>query len=416
MRELLEFKAEQGIKMPTHNPRAHRDHLLTWGEIFLLNNLKGPAHDMIEEAISMCKDQHGISSLEHGRCLILLANSQYLQRKHSDAGKNLEKAHRIFSRNNNQYELAKVYFTQARIAQSRGKRQEAMPLFEKALKIHQEYYLEDSIQLAQSHLESGKAYDLIGEPLRAKTHIEEARRLQLAYHPNASSLAARIHRALFQMEQKRGNFNEAFSQLDTLAKIYRRLYGHESRNTAGLLKRTGDLHLRLDQYDEAEKYFHEAIYYGQRYFKKAHPWIFGVHHNLGMLYHRMHRYEEAEFYFQKAIQGNLDLGESHHVNLGYHRMRYGALLNDLNRWDEALDQLCQAQELFLNYSKNPMHEFSITQVYLARGLIAKKLYQEADTVLNEAVPHLEEKDTLERDLVKSMQGELQEKYPQNRLK
>ena len=116
----------------------------------------------------------------------------------------------------------------------------------------------------------------------------------------------------------KGEYNEA-------VKYYREAISADPDDAAAH-SNLGFLLNNLKRYDEAEEEYREAI--------RANPDDAAAHSNLGVLLNDLKRHDEAEEEYREAIRANPDLVEAHH-NLGL-------LLNNLKRYDEAEEEYREA--------------------------------------------------------------------------
>ncbi|MHC1599312.1 MAG: tetratricopeptide repeat protein [Candidatus Methanospirareceae archaeon] len=129
---------------------------------------------------------------------------------------------------------------------------------------------------------------------------------------------AELYMSLAISYLKLQDFGRGKEYFGKASKVRREL--NDNRGMSVDYKRFGDFYAFKGEYDEAAKYYREAI--------RAYPGDAKDHSNLGVLLKNLKRYDEAEEEYREAIRADPDYAAAHY-NLG-------VLLSDLKRYGEAV--------------------------------------------------------------------------------
>jgi tetratricopeptide (TPR) repeat protein len=190
------------------------------------------------------------------------------------------------------------------------------------------------------HLDSRGRYDE-AEPLY-KEALELRRKLFGEEH-NAVAQSINNLAALYHAQ---GRYDEAEPLFEQTLELRKRLPGQERSELARSLNNLAELYRTQGRYEEAEPLYEQALHLWKKLHGEEHPDVALAMNNLALLYHSQKRYEDAKPLFEQTLElWKRELGEEHpDVALAMNNL---ALLYDAQGQYEGAEQLyTQALAMF----------------------------------------------------------------------
>lgn len=220
--------------------------------------------------------------------------------------------------------VATIYSLLGVIKQKRNNFKEAENYYKKALDIRIYCLGEISSDVAYSHNDLGALYHVWGRFAEAENehNIALEIRLNLYGEKHKDTIISYTNIAVSLMEQNR--FAEAEEKNNKALKLCYDVYGNNHSETAVVLNNIGFFYGAKKQYELSEKYFKQALHIWEKKFN-------GIH--------------------TKIADAKLNLGVSY---------------REQNRFDEAIQMLLEAKDMYITIHKDKMHS-SLANVYSALG-------------------------------------------------
>lgn len=397
--ELLRLKAQKALDFELQDPTLKYEYLLTLTESLLALGMVDQASQTMNQMAQIKSPKSPETERHMARHSFLQAALAYFQANYDGVEPLLNKAGSWFEANNHLQSLADVWLLRGKNARAQGKRKASIPMFEKALDLRGRDLPNHSRKIASVHFELGYTHNLLGEFSDASNHLSKALSIHEAGQPAITPLAIRIHQQLFTSLNRQSHIEASKPHLEQAIVMTKRLFGYRHKDVAINLKKLGTLQLKMGEVDNALSSYLESAELHRNMLGNHHPSLAGIHHNIGEALRYARRWEKAAEHYQYAISINQSMGpKKQQVSLGYHYLRRGAVLNQLKRYEEAREHLCQAKELFLNHANKPSRAVSLTQVYLAENSLADGENRQALQSLKDSLPHLQARDAKEHQL------------------
>ncbi len=386
----LEFLEISGHRMSTEfteSPDLAADMYVAIGEIYLNLGFLHLAEPLVAKALALRKDLFGEKDIRTAECFQLLGLLRYYQGAYEQAEKAILSALAVRRENSEQFPNSESSLLLGRTYRAMGRRKDALPFFEEAVKILQVEPKANQKALANARMEMGYTLLLMREFERAEPLLLEALHIMESQYSGARPLTARILRELANLHLRKRQPLQARPFLEKSLAMNRRLYGQEHKTIAINLHDLGRLQARLGHVEEAEDLYLESLEIKRRVLGPWHSGLAGTLLNLAKLQQKRGALEQSEELFQKARAIHLhSMGEN--INLAFQYWAFGSLLIDLGRFHEAEQELCRAVDLFQRYSSKPDQRVAQTKTELARCLAAMGRTREARALAEAALPLL----------------------------
>lgn len=199
-------------------------------------------------------------------------------------------------------DLAQSLDRLAHIYQKQGRYREALPLYRKALQIHEQQLGADHPTVATSLNNLAGLYHDQGRYGEAETLY--LRSLQIdeqvygAVHPKVATSLSNL--ALLYKIQ--GRYDEAAPLYQRSLKIYEQVYGPDHLDVAITLNNLANLYYAQGIYSEAEPLYWQSLHIREQQLGASHPDFATALNNLANLYKAQGHYNEAEPLFIRSIE------------------------------------------------------------------------------------------------------------------
>lgn len=239
----------------------------------------------------------------------------------------------------------------------------ALETMERALKIRQQLYRGEHVEIAESLLDVGDVHYWLKDFDTARKFHEQSLQMRKRLLPPESaevaesmnSLAATLN-ALGQMTEAEAYYREALAIREVLSEEdpdFDRMLIAASHNNLGTCLREqgvqllakGDEGCASEKFDEAEKHFLEAIDLMRLVGGEQHFYLAKGLHNLAKYYAVRGKVEDARRSFVDALEMKRDRLGDQNVSVAETHYEYGKFLLDQNEYDAALEQAQRALEI-----------------------------------------------------------------------
>ncbi len=267
-----------------------------------------------------------------------------------------------------------VALSAANLAQAEndmGDHAAAEALFEEARAIWAATHGEDSVEVART-------LDSLGTVAGAQGRYEEAlelhRRALAIFADELGEDSAAVafctanmglaHRAMRRFDEARRTFAAA-------AQIATRAYGKDHDFTAALLNDEGEALVELERYDEARPVLEEALEIRTRVLPPDHPALASSYNTLGQLHGMQGRWAEARRYHERGLEVAERAFGPDHPEAAASRLDLGYVALELERPEEALEQMQRVVAILEPLDIEPAFEaegrFGLAQAMVASG-------------------------------------------------
>jgi non-specific serine/threonine protein kinase/serine/threonine-protein kinase len=266
----------------------------------------------------------------------------------------------------------RLMHTMGRVYRQLGLYDDALPLWEKALKSRRAL-------LGDEHPETLESINGLGTLYRRMGRYDEAEPLNLEAVAASRRVLGEEHEgtlrainALASLFSLQGRHDEAEPLFVSTLETRRRLLGNEHPDTRISMNNLAVAYKKMGRYEEAEPLYRESLEIRRRELGDDHPRTLFAMINLAILYKNQKRYEEAEKMYLEALEGyRRVLGEKHPETL---RLlgNLGVLYNRQERHEEAERLLLETWEtsrhaLGENHPQTLNHMNNLGIVYQAQG-------------------------------------------------
>ncbi len=225
-----------------------------------------------------------------------------------------------------------------------GQYEEALPLCQRALKIREQVLGPNHPQVATSLNNLALLYKTQGQYGEALPLYQRALKIdEQAYGPNHPEVATDLNN-LAALYHAQGQYEEALPLYQRALKIDEQALGPDHPDVATSLNNLAELYRDLGQYEEALPLYQRALKIREQALVPDHPDVATSLNNLAELYRDLGQYEEALPLYQRALaifERALGLD---HPNVAVVLENLAILLRDMGRDDEAapLEQRARA--------------------------------------------------------------------------
>jgi len=276
---------------------------------------------------------------------------------------------------------------------------EAIPLFERALKLREE-------SVGPKHPDVAEVLNLLGETLRRLHEYQRAEPLLergLAIreevlgkdHPDV----AKSLRNLAFLYQNRGLYQRAETLLQRALALWEKTYSHEPLKIAILLKDLGELYEDEGRNSEAERLYLRALALRETALGKDHPAVAAMVVKLGDMSAAQGRYSEAESRYQEALKVQTKVFGEGHLVVAATLHNLAVLYSAQGHYPEAeklYQQVLEIRTTILGETHPEVDDVinNLVAVYLAEGRLAEaeplllKTLADQEKVLGRTHPNL----------------------------
>ena len=208
------------------------------------------------------------------------------------------------------YQSANIKHQQALKLYNQGKYDEAQPLYEESLKIHQRLLSDDHPFTAQLYNELAANLDSQAKFDRAETLYRKAldicERLLTGDHPG---IASKCNNLAYNLNA-RGKYKEAQPLYEKALKMHRRLFSDNNQETALSYNNVASNLDAQGQFAEAQPYYEKALEILRNLLMDKHPYTAGTYNNLASNLEHQGKLIEAQLYYQKVLEILLNLPQN----------------------------------------------------------------------------------------------------------
>lgn len=281
--------------------------------------------------------------------------------------------------------IAAIYNNLAFLYEATGRYVEALDLYQKTLEVYKRVLGEVDPVVASTLSNLGLLYQSLGDYKHAEALFRQAldirERLLGREHPQTAS----SFNNLAGIYADQGLYDEAESLYQQALKMFRHLFGEKHPNFAASLNNLAGLYQFMGRYREAEPLYHQVLEIYRCLFGDNHPIVATTLNNLASIYKSMRRYNEAEPLYQQALgMYKRLLGDAH--------PDVANCLNNLAELYQQQGRYLQAESLFLeslNLRKNLLgeeHPAVATSLNNLAGIYEnQERYSEAEILLVKAL-------------------------------
>ncbi len=157
------------------------------------------------------------------------------------------------------------------------------------------------------------------------------------------------------------------------------------------LNKLGFAALGLEEYDEAEAHFSQALATDRNLYNEPHTAIGADLNNLGLLHYRMRQYEKAADFYRKALVQYGSGSNEDRLGKSTTMINLALVYCDDNRYDEAVPLLAKALDLRRQVLGEGHPDVALAQSNLGMACIGTEEYDEARRHLEKSLAALSEK-------------------------
>lgn len=351
----------------------------TLGDIYQKLGKLEQADSLLHSALEKRKTLFGPDHAEVGESLVALgllrADQAQLEESERLARQGLEMNRRNLPPEHPA--LAKATTSLGQVLEARGKYDEAIKVFEEAVRLHSAAGKTDPdlavalSELANTHFYAGH-YD-ISESLNRRT-LTMNRRLYGERHPYVADDLINLGAIQFE----RGKYAEAEHFYRQGLDIFRAWYGKDHHRTGGALTMLGRALVSQDKPEEASGLMQEALAIQERVYGKVHPRVASALNELGRVAQQRGKLDEGEAHFRRMADIYRKVYNDKHYYIGI------ALSNLAGVYAER-KEYTRAEQLYRNVLQRYAltlpgdHQLvGIAKVRLGRTLLRQRLYHEAE--------------------------------------
>jgi len=258
-----------------------------------------------------------------------------------------------------------------------GEYQQALPVYEEALKIReqvgkQEDYAESLSNLASLY-QVQEQYNKQAEPLYQKS-LQIYEQVFVLSKQHLTDYASTLNN-LGNLYSSQGQYEQAFPLLQKSLKIREETLGKQHQDYATSLVSLAELYRGQSKYEQAKQRYQEALEIYERVLGKQHRYYAITLHNLALLYDSQGQYKQALPLLQQAFKIQTEvLGEKHPDSQSiaenlrnvqdHFNGKYQVIVKQVSPDKPAAQLGIQAGDIFTHYDQQPI--LGSTQFILGR--------------------------------------------------
>jgi tetratricopeptide (TPR) repeat protein len=208
----------------------------------------------------------------------------------------------ILQQTSNEDEKVHIYNYLGRIVAQQGKYTEAITIYEKALKLHQNTLPPNHPHLATSYNNIGLVYDNMNDYTKALSSYEKAMEIKQKIFPSNHPSLATTYNNTGLVYCKMGEYSKALSYYEKDLKIKEKSLPSNHPDLATSYNNIGLMHHNMGEYTKALVYYEKALRIRQKIFPPNHPHLAASYNNIGSAYDKMIEYPKALSYYEKALE------------------------------------------------------------------------------------------------------------------
>ncbi len=221
-----------------------------------------------------------------------------------------------------------------------------------------------------------KLKELQLEYKEAKKYYEEAVRLS----PNNSLYLNALGYILHDL----GKYDEAIKYFQNALNIDLKAFGDNHPNIATRYNNIGAVSRELGKYNKAIDYYQKAISIALKTFGDNHPNIATTYNNIGTVLTTLNKYDEAIKCYQKALNIDLKIFGDNHPNIAATYNNIGAALQKSGEHKKAIKYFQKAEKIDLKTFGNNHPNIAATYNNLSNAYYSLRDYKKAIEYLQKA--------------------------------
>ncbi len=351
----------------------------TLGDIYQKLGKLDQADSLLQSALERRRTLFGMNHAEVGESLVALGllradqaqleESERLAREGLDMNRrNLPPEHPA---------LAKATTSLGQVLEARGKYDEAIEVFEEAVRLHSAAGETDPdlavalSELANTHFYAGH-YD-ISESLNRRT-LTMNRLLYGERHPHVADDLINLGAIQFE----RGKYAEAEQFYRQGLDIFRAWYGKDHHRTGAALTMLGRALVSQDKTAEASGLMQEALAIQERVYGRVHPRVASALNELGRVAQQQGKLDEAEAHFTRMAEIYRTVYNDKHYYIGIALSNLAAVFVDRKEYIRAEQLYRDVLQRYAATLPGDHQLVGIAKVRLGRALVRQRRYQEAE--------------------------------------
>lgn len=299
--------------------------------------------------------------------LAKLHNALGILYKNDDLFSSAEKHYKIaLSLAENQNLLISIYSNLINLYCSLDRFDDAEKIYVQSLDTCKEVYKGDNLHIAT-------IYSLLGVIKQKRSNFEEAENyykkaldIRVNCLGKTSGDVAYSHNDLGALYHAWGRFSEAEKEYDIALEIRLDLYGEKHKDTIISYTNLAVSLIAQNRFAEAEEKNNKVLKLCYDVYGNNHSETAVVLNNIGFIYGTKKQYELSEKYFKQALHIWEKKFNGIHTKIADAKLNLGVSYREQNRFDEAIQMLLQAKDMYITIHKDKMHS-SLANVYSALG-------------------------------------------------
>ena len=236
---------------------------------------------------------------------------------------------------------------------SMGEYEKALPLYEKALKIHKEVLGENHPDTATNYNNLASLYESMGEYEKALPLYEKALKISKEVLGENHPDTATSYNNLASLYESMGEYEKALPLFEKALKISKEVLGENHPDTAQSYNNLASLYHSIGEYEKALPLFEKALKIREEVLDENHPDTAQSYNNLALLYQSMGEYEKALPLYQKALEIREEVLGENHPDTAQSYNNLAVLYYKEKKYNQSLDHMKKASVLLENsLSKN----------------------------------------------------------------
>jgi tetratricopeptide (TPR) repeat protein len=256
---------------------------------------------------------------------------------------------------------------------SQGRPAEALPNYQKALRMRQRLFKGDHFLVAASLDGVAFCLNALGRSTEALPKFQEALEMnRRLFQGDHSSVATNLYNVATCLSSL-GRFQEALRVCEASLEMNQRLFGHDHPNVATSLNGVASCLDSLGRSTEALPKHQEALEMNRRLFQGDHPFVASNLNNVANSLFSLGRFDEALPKFQEALEMSKRLYDGDHPYVAYGLSSVATCLLSLGRPAEALSMHRESLEMGhrLYEGDHPQVAISLHNTALSLGSLGR---------------------------------------------
>ena len=234
------------------------------------------------------------------------------------------------------------------ISDGRGKYDEALQHYRKALEIDLKRLGENDSNTAACYHNIGSVYESQGKYDEALQYYRKALDINLKIFGENHPRIATSYNGIGLVYKNLAKYDEELQFFQKALEIRRAALGENHPDTATSYNNVGEAYADLKQYDEALQYVQKALEIDLSAFGENHPKTLSCFNNIGAIYCLQDKNDEAIQCFQKTLEiRRTTLGENHPDTASSYN-NIGFIYDYQKKYDEAIQNYRKALDIYLN--------------------------------------------------------------------